>query len=566
MLKELVVEGLGVIERADVRLGKGSVVLTGETGAGKTLVVAALGLLLGGRADRSLIRSGSAEARVEGLFVLQEHHAVVRKLIDQGLLEPSNGEDREILISRSISTHSSSSKARVNGRLVTAAFLGELSGLLVEIAGQHEHQRLSSPGHQRDLLDSFAGEEVVNVAARLRRAFREATDLQQKLDDFEVERRARLREMDTMRAEIAQIEAVDPKPGEHGVLREEARRLQFAATIATGIEEALEALRGERGVEEMLGTVEQVMGGLTEHDTTMPELVRRLEAARYEVADIADELRARSVAPDPDALEEVRARLDALAKLQRRFGATEEEVLAHLDQCRQRVEAIEGAAAGIDSLRERAAAARSEAESLAEELSAARTVAAPELEREVHRYMASLALPDAVFSVRAEPRELGATGAETVTFLLAANPGEPASPLAKVASGGELSRLALALHLAVTGTAATTPVMVFDEVDAGVGGAAARSVGRALADLARSSGSQVVVVTHLPQVAAFADVHLKVAKAVEEESTSSLVSVIDGEERVLELSRMLAGLPGSEMAQEHAKELLDLAAAEIPVA
>ena len=568
MLRELVVEGLGVIERAETHLDNGSIALTGETGAGKTLVVAALGLLLGGRADRSLIRTGMTEGRVEGLFALRPDHPVVRKLIDHGVLEPSEPQQQEveILISRSISARSSSSKARINGRLVTATLLGELSGVLVEIAGQHEHQRLGSPAYQRELLDSFAGEEAVTLAERLKGAFREWSDLERRLEDLKAGERTRLRELDALQAEIAQIESVAPKSGEQASLQEEAGRLQFAATIASGIDEALEVLRGDGGIEESIGAVEQIVTGLTEHDHEMSVLARRLEAARYELADVADELRARTVVPDPEALDEVRSRLDALAKLQRRYGDTEEDVLAHLTECHRRVNDIEAASSNADALEAASVAVRSDVEALAQELSRARAAAVPQLQDELRRRMSSLALPDAIFTVALEEHEVRASGREDVTFLLAANPGEEARPLAKVASGGELSRLALALHLAVSGRTAAVPTMIFDEIDAGVGGAAARAVGRALADLARYGNCQVIVVTHLPQVAAFADVHLKVVKSVERGSTRALVSAVEGEERVLELSRMLAGLPGSELAQEHAKELLDLAASEIPVA
>lgn len=566
MLRELVVDGLGVIERAETELGPGSVALTGETGAGKTLVVAALGLLLGGRADRSLIRSGSPEARVEGLFVLPNDHSVVRTLIDHGVLEETHGEVVELLISRSIGLQASSSKARINGRLVTAGLLTELSGRLVEIAGQHEHQRLGAPAYQRAVLDSFAGHATVELAGRLREVFRTTTALDKELEDLEMGERGRLRELDALRSEIEQIEGAAPTPGERARLMGEAERLEFAAAIAEGVDESLVVLRGEAGIEELAGRAEGLVRALSDHDPVMDGLADRIEATRHELADVAEELRGRAVGPDPHALEETRARLDELAKLRRRYGDTEEEILAHLETCRTRKETIEGMAFNAESLRERRDAARAESGRLAEELSAARSTAAPQLAAEVQRRMSSLALPEASFNVALEEQDLAEAGAERVSFLWAANPGESSRPVGKAASGGELSRLALALHLAVSMQEVTPPTMVFDEVDAGVGGEAARAVGRALADLARSSGGQVVVVTHLPQVAAFADVHLKVEKSIEGSSTRASVSLIDGEERVAELSRMLAGLPGSETAQGHARELLDLASSEIPVA
>ncbi len=557
MLTELVVEGLGVIERAELVLQPGCSVLTGETGAGKTLVVAGLGLLLGDRADRSIVREGATEGRVEGRWILPSTHPSVERLIAEGVLSEEGGEV-EVVIHRTISVDARSAKARVNGRLVTIKLLEEIAPGLVEIAGQHEHQRIGNVAWQRHTLDRFAGPDASAVAEELRVVMRDLARAVRAMEELETGERARRREADILAYEIAEIEAAALVEGESTRLLEDAARLENAETFALAFEQATESLRGDGGAEESLNRAIDALEGTVGKDPGAKALLDRLRTSSLDIADVAAELSSQTTIPEPDVLEEVRARIDQLSRLRRKYGDDEAQVLSYLERSRGRLIEL----ASDDESIARFAKERDELTSrggvLAAQLRELREKAAPRLQDAMTRSLEDLALADARFEVVLGSTDLYEGGTERVSFLVSANPGETPRPISKVASGGELSRISLALHLLVSDAAAST--MVFDEVDAGVGGQAARSVGRALSKLGQRTTAQVLVVTHLPQVAAFADAHYRVSKAVGGERTRATVERVEGEERVAELSRMLAGLPESERAREHAQELLDMAA------
>ncbi|MDQ5816650.1 MAG: DNA repair protein RecN [Actinomycetota bacterium] len=559
MLTELVVEGLGVIERAELALRPGCSVLTGETGAGKTLVVAGLGLLLGDRADRSIVREGAVEGRVEGRWLLPTTHLAVERLIAEGALpEEAGSGDVEVILHRTITSDGRSAKARVNGRLVTIKLLEEIAPGLVEIAGQHAHQRIGNSAWQRHTLDRFAGTDVTALADELRVVMRALNRATRAVEDLETGERARRREADVLSYEIAEIEAAGVVEGESTRLLEDAARLENAETFALSFEQAIESLRGDGGAEESLNRAIGALDRTIEKDPGGRALFDRLRAASFEVGDIASDLSARTVAPDPDALEEVRTRIDQLSRLRRKYGDDEEQVLGYLKRSRDRLHELTSDDDSIVRFEKERGELSSQADDLSARLRVMREEAAPRLEDAMKELLGELALSGARFVTQIDPSELYDGGTERVSFLVSANPGEVPRPISKVASGGELSRISLALHLLVSDAAAST--MVFDEVDAGVGGQAARSVGEALSKLAHRTSVQVLVVTHLPQVAAFADAHYRVSKAVGDERTRATVERVEGEERVAELSRMLAGLPESERAREHAQELLDMAA------
>jgi DNA repair protein RecN (Recombination protein N) len=559
MLSELVVEDLGVIERAELSLGPGSAALTGETGAGKTLLVAAVGLLLGGRADRTIVRSGAKDARLEGRFVLAPEHPVCARLIEAGILEDDDGvAEVEVVVGRVVGSEGRSGKARINGRLVPVALLSEIGRSLVEIAGQHQHQRISQPAYQRSLLDHHAGTEAVEVAEELRECVRSLREIRRDIEGLRESERSRHRELDNLRFEIDEIEGVSLRPGEASRLAREAGRLENAERLASGLERAVDALRDEGRAEDLIAEAENEVRSLVSYDDELEALARRLESLRLEASDVAAELSERMVAPDPASLDETRSRMDSIAKLLRKYGDDEEDVLAYLETASARAAGLSRADSDLARWEEELERTSARAEELAARLSALRRDAAPSLEAEVVERLNSLAMGGALFEVALEPRDLEESGAEDVVFRIATNAGEDPLPIPKVASGGELSRLALALHL-VRGAGGDVRTMIFDEVDAGVGGETAQTVGRALAELARSGALQVLVVTHLPQVAAFSDEHLRVVKREVAERTIAEVMRLDQRERVEELSRMLAGLPDSEVAQEHARELLALA-------
>ncbi len=556
MLSELVVEGLGVIDRAELHLTKGSSALTGETGAGKTLLVAALGLLVGARSDKGLVRQGAQAARVDARFSLAAGHAV-HDVVDNLGLDPQ--QPSEIILSRSVDT-GGKSKARINGRPVTLAVLQEIGAHLVEIAGQSEHHRLSQGGAQRVLLDTYAGEEALELATATARAVAKLASVTDELESLRSSERDRARELDVLKFEIAEIEAVGPRPSESDELSAEIARAEHMEAIASGVAAASERLRGDRGVGELLPAARADLEAIADKDPTVAPMIERLQAASVEISDITDELTRMTLTADPSAIAALRDRLGVLSRLRRKYGATDHDVLTYLDGCKTRAAELERAGSDEEGLSAAVVAARASALSAAERLSRLRHEVAPKLARAMETTMRALALPEASFEVELESRDLYGAGLESVTFRVAADPGETPRPIAKVASGGELSRIALALRLLTS--AGTAPTMVFDEVDAGVGGEAARAVGECLAKLGKRPNTQVLVVTHLPQVAAFADHQYVVSKEAVGGRTTSEVVKVEGEARVEELSRMLAGLPESERAREHAQELLELAVRE----
>jgi DNA repair protein RecN (Recombination protein N) len=442
--------------------------------------------------------------------------------------------------------------------MVTAALLAEVGASLTEVAGQHEHQRIASGAWQRGHLDSWAGEEAIELAAGVRAAVREAAEWSRRLEELTSSERERRRMLDVLTYEIAEIEGAALRPGESGELAREAGRLERAEAAAEGISSAIAAITDEGGAQDQLASAAAQIAALAEDDAALRDLAARLESASVEASDVAGELARASVAFDPDALEQIHQRVSVLTHLQRKYGADEAEVLAYLEGARAKAVELGAIEEGIEESERRTQAARARARKLAADLTAVRGEAAPRLAREVTHRLESLGLGGGGFEVALTPSEGGEAGAEDVEYLVGFNPGDPPRPIRKVASGGELSRLALALNLAGTHGDATT--LVFDEVDAGVGGEAARAVGAALAELAESTGRQVMVVTHLPQVAAFADAQYRIEKLVVDGRAAATVTRVEGRERIAELSRMLAGLPGSDRAHGHAEELLENAA------
>ena len=553
MLSELVVEDLGPIARAELVLRAGSSALTGETGAGKTLLVTAVTLLAGGRADRGIVRDGASEARVEGRFVVPASHPAVAVLESRDLLDAPDDEI-EIVITRTISENGS--RARVNGRLVPAAALSDLGAALVEIAGQHEHHRLSSPRAQRELLDRFAGSDTLDLAKEVADTVRELVRLERELAELEASERERARELDVLRFEMEELEGSAVRVGETAELTAEASRLENAELLGSALDEATSELVGETGADDSVQRAIAALRRAAEADPTMAPVIDRLENVSAELRDVGTELSRGIQEPDPTALEAIRDRLGELARLRRKYGDDEAEVVAYLERARVRSEDLTGKSEGIQTIGESIERLRAHATEKANGLSDARRDAATKLKKAVVDSLGRLAMAGSDFVVDVEATDLYEGGLDAVTFRVATGPGEKPRPLSKVASGGELSRIALALHLLARGSEA--PTMIFDEVDAGVGGAAARSVGEALASLG-SDETQVLVVTHLPQVAAFADSHYRVVRR-DGERRDVVVEDVEGSDRVEELSRMLAGLSESDTAREHAQELLDLAA------
>jgi len=574
MLEEVRITGLGVIDDAVLELSAGFTALTGETGAGKTMVVTALGLLFGGRADPARVRPGAARAAVEGRLLVSAE--VAREVEEAGGDLDDNGSS--LVLSRSVSAEGRS-RAFAGGHSVPVALLQVLADDLVAVHGQADQQQLLKPGRQRDALDRFGGPELAVALSDYRRVYSRHRAVRDELDALTQAERERTAEADTLRYGLAEIEAVAPLAGEDAALLAEEEKLANADALQAAATTAHEALFGDPASASvdasdavtLLGVASRALDAVRAHDAALGGLADRLSEASYLISDVAGELASytESLDADPARLAAVQERRAALGRLIRAYGSSGSpgglagDVAAVLDWAKQagsRLAELEGDTDKIAALAGEEAALRAEVAERAGQLTALRSAAAGQFAAEVTAELTALAMPYAsLTAVLTELDAPGPFGADDVEIRLAAHPGAPPLPLNKGASGGELSRVMLAIEVVFAG-ADPVPTFVFDEVDAGVGGKAAVEVGRRLARLARSA--QVIAVTHLPQVAAFADNHLVVEKSGDGLVTASGVVRLDQAGRIRELSRMLGGLEESEHGQAHAEELLAMAARE----
>ncbi len=604
MLEEVRISGLGVIDEAVLELSPGFNVVTGETGAGKTMVVSGLGLLFGGRADPSRIRPGADRATVEGRLRTDPEGEVARQVSDAGGdLDDDGG---TLVLVRSVSAEGRS-RAFAGGRSVPVSLLTYLSEDLVAVHGQADQQQLLKAGRQRQALDRFAGSELGRVLADYQRAYNQHLKVAGELAELTSLARERAAEAEDLRQGLDEIERLEPSDGEDLELHAEADRLSNADTLHSAATTAHEALISDPSSASyesadalsLLGAAQHALESAAQHDPALGELAARLTEASYLISDIAAELAsyADSVEADPVRLATVQDRRAELTRLVRSYGsapvpqpapaATDAEsssdnrtsaagdapgeapqpvvpdlaaVLAWAKGAAARLAELDNDDDRVASLQAREAELAGTVRDLGGALTAMRQEAAARFDAAVTAELTALAMPHAGLNVIVSPmKEYGPHGGDDVEIRLAAHPGAPALPLHKGASGGELSRVMLAIEVVFAG-ADPVPTFVFDEVDAGVGGKAAVEIGRRLARLARLA--QVIVVTHLPQVAAFADTHLVVEKAEDGLVVSSGVTRLDDAGRVRELSRMLAGLEDSAYGRAHAGELLEAAAAE----
>lgn len=520
MLTELHIEQLGVIEGLDLVIGPGLTALTGETGAGKTMLVEAIELLVGGRADATLVRPGAVEARVEGRFVLDDDEVVLARVI------PADGRSR----------------AYVNGRLATVGNLSEYGSRFVDLHGQHSHQSLLTMPAQRAALDRFGGTDL----APLRAARARLTEIDAALAALGGDARSRAREIDLLRFQADEIAAAGlADPDEDVALEADEDLLSGAQAHREAAQRALVALEGDDGAHDGLRAALGALGPRL----PFADLAERLRSLTAEITDVTQGLRdvVERIDDDPERLASLRARRHRLRELRRKYGESLADVIAYHDDVAARLAELEGFEGRVRQLEDERREAVDVERAAAAVIAATRRAGAPALGAAVARHLDGLAMA----SARIEVLVGGDDPGDEVTFLLGANPGEPALPLAKVASGGELARTMLALRLVLTEAPDT---LVFDEVDAGIGGEAAGAVGRALAELGRRH--QVLVVTHLAQVAALADTQVAVTKATAGGRTTAVARVVSGEERVGEVARMLSGEAGGAVARRHAEELL----------
>ncbi len=562
MIEEILIRDLGVISEAKLEFGPGLTVLTGETGAGKTMVLNALGLLLGERSDSSAIRKGQEQAFVEGRWLLAD--SAVTRIRELGI----ELEDAELLVNRSVSAEGRS-RAALSGKSVPVGILSEIGEQLVVVHGQSDQIRLRSAAAQREALDQFAGVELAKVMTEYTSVYANWKQAATRLSEITTQLEARSREADQIRSAVEELTSLDPKPGEDIELAEKASKLthleelRIAATAAhnqlssEGFDDSSDAIT-------LIGKARRALEAVSEHDPELAALAQQLKEIGFSLNETSASISGYLASLDSEGgqeLERVQQRRADLTSAMRKYGPTLEEVISYFENSGARLLELDSSDKEIQELTALEQSLGKQATSLAKTITELRTKAASALAKSVTGELAALAMTGASLEVTvSQGSELGANGADQVAILLSAYPGAEPRPLGKGASGGELSRIMLAIEVVLAGSE-LAPTFIFDEVDAGVGGAAATEVGKRLATLAQNS--QVIVVTHLPQVAAFATRHLRVLKSISDQYTSTDVVRLEGEAVVEELARMLSGLSESESGKTHAKELLELAKASI---
>ena len=558
MIEQIHIRDLGVIREAQLDLGPGLTVLTGETGAGKTMVLNALGLLLGSRSDASAVRKGQEQAFVEGRWLLP------KEALDRITAAGIEIEDGELLVSRSISSEGRS-KATVSGRSVPVGVLTEIGEHLVVVHGQSDQIRLKSAAAQREALDQFAGAPLATLTDKYSEIYSAWKMAANRLQVLTTESSSRAREADEIRAAVEELTKLDPKSGEDVELSELAERLTHLEELRIAAAAAHDELSSDSFDDSSdaltsIGKARRALEQVSNHDPELEKLAEQLKEIGFSLNETAASISSYIAGLDNDGaseLEKIQSRRAELSSAMRKYGPTLDEVIAYLETAGSRLLDLDSSDEAIASLTIEEQQLGKQAHDLAEQISSIRTKAAAELSAAVTSELSALAMTGA--SLDASVTRLGeltAHGYDQVALLLSAYPGAEPRPIGKGASGGELSRIMLAIEV-VLAKSELAPTFIFDEVDAGVGGAAASEVGKRLAMLARNA--QVIVVTHLPQVAAFATRHLRVLKSSTAEFTATDVVRLEGEQVVEELARMLSGLSESESGRSHAKELLDLA-------
>jgi DNA repair protein RecN (Recombination protein N) len=564
LIEEILIRDLGIITEATLPLGPGLTVLTGETGAGKTMVLTALGLLLGDRADSSSVRRGASALSVEGRWQVGGNGNVIAQVEEAaGFIEAG-----ELILSRSVTTDGRS-RATVGGRSVPAGVLNEIGSALVVVHGQADQLRLKSAIAQREALDRFGGASISTALAAYQQVFFEHKKVSLELTELRASLANRLQEAEEIRAAVSELERLDPKPNEDQELAELAGRLTHTEELRIAAADAHEQLLTEsydgQDAVSLVGRARKALENAAVHDEKLASQVQSLREIGSTLNEIAAELSGYLASLETEStlsLDEVQNRRAELAVAMRKYGPTLDETISYREGAAKRLLELDSSTDTIDKLAARESALAIELEQASDALTAARKAAAIDLANRVSIELQALAMDGARLhvSIAAAP-EPTATGRDQVSLLLESYNGAEPRPLGRGASGGELSRIMLAIEVVLAGSD-HAPTFIFDEVDAGVGGEAAIEVGRRLAKLALDA--QVIVVTHLPQVAAFANRHLRVEKSSDGEAAATSVEPLLGEHRIGELARMLSGLGDSDSARSHASELLTLAANEFP--
>lgn len=562
MLHELAIRNMAVIEEANVQFHKGFHVLTGETGAGKSILIDALSLVVGGRGSADMVRYGCDKAEVEALFDLEEEHPVWQRLHNLGIQYDSS----EMLVVRRELTASGKSSSRVNGQLVTITMLREIGESLVNIHGQHEHQSLLKSEQHLEWLDMYGGSQLLEVKRQYNDRYEQLLLVRSQLHELENTSRHNMQMQDLYLFQIEEISSAKLKPGEDEELLEQRKMLMYAEKRSSSVNEAYGLLNDGQGLDALSRAISRLTDIVSYDESALAPMLDQLQNAFYTAEDVMYQLRSYrdGIESDPEQLQYVEDRLDLIRGLKRKYGESIEEINLYLEKITAERDKLENRDELLASLKEQEAVHYEAAYELAQQLSSMRKQMAEQLAGEIKKHLTELQMGAANFEVdltsmphdEVNPVRLSATGIDHAVFMMSTNPGEPLKPLHKVASGGEMSRIMLALKT-IFATIDQIPVLVFDEVDTGVSGRAAQAIAEKLSRLA--SDCQVFSITHLPQVACMADHHYEIRKQFVAERTYTSVTQLAGEQRVNELARMLGGVEITEKTKHHAQEMLDLA-------
>ncbi|QOQ38749.1 DNA repair protein RecN [Trueperella pecoris] len=561
MIDELRISQLGVIESANLNLSNGMTAITGETGAGKTMALTSLSLLMGAKADPSRVRAGAEKATVEATFVVSAESPVVSIVENAGGTVDMEGDQAAIIVARHVPARGRS-RAYVGGQTVPMAVLEEIAQHLVTVHGQTDQLKLRSEAQQRAALDAFGGPPLMEAREAYDRAWANLRQAQATLEEFRAGMRQAASERLALEALVKRVDAVEPQAGEEDELKARAMVLEHVEDLRVAMASSMSVLSGEDdgGVLGAIDTAAQMLAQVCDADTELGDLSQQLHDVSIVASDVVNVLGLKLAAleADPEELNEIHARRAELRSLQRDLGMSIEEILDQRASADAKLRSLAAPEEHLAELEEKVKEAHRSVMDYGRRLRTQRRKAGEKLGALVSEELHGLAMKDATFSVAIEPTD-GPTrhGLDEVTFLLAAHRGTPALPLSSTASGGEISRIMLALESALNANPMPDHTFIFDEVDAGIGGKTALSVGQRLARVGKAS--QVLTVTHLAQVAAYADHHVVVTKKTDGSATSTDVVVIDGEERVEELARMLSGHAESAAARTHAAELLSTA-------
>lgn len=563
MLRELSIRNLAVIEEVNVSFHQGFHVLTGETGAGKSIIIDALSLIVGGRGSADMVRYGCDKAEMEAMFDLSQGHPVWSVLERLGIEAPA---EEMLIIRRELSSHGKST-SRVNGQLVTMSMLRDVGECLVNIHGQHEHQSLLRTEQHLEWLDLFAGEELLERRRVYKAVFAELQSKRAERRELEESARHNVQMLDLFRFQVEEISNAKLKPGEDESLAEEKRKLMYAGKRMDSISEAYSLLYDGKALDAMSKAIARLTDVQKYDETVLSPLLEQLQSAYYQAEDAAYQLRdyRDGIESDPERLAFIDDRLDLINSLKRKYGETIPDILAYLERTIEERDKIENRDEHLERLQEEENRLFEQAIGHAEELSKLRVHAALRLSEAIEHELSGLQMANTQFRVQLDHSksvrednvvQLNANGIDEAVFMLSTNPGEPLKPLNKIASGGEMSRIMLALK-SIFAEIDQVPVLVFDEVDTGVSGRAAQAIAEKMSQL--SSRCQIFSITHLPQVACMADHHYEIRKQVLDKRTSTSIREMVGHNRVEELARMLGGVEVTEKTRHHAQEMLDLA-------